>query len=176
MGSVFIMILLPFFLSTHLVFIRLQSSLIMFKPPSSLTFAVQPPYGCYVDDHLDCETFGYDPEPGDIVEQDIHLSDSGFLVGMPERKIPDHSSVTVLCVPNPVQTTMKVMISSDFDLYGSLFRITDIHGRTVFESSIRSSDSAPFNIDRSELGPAGAYVYSLLRGGSILRSGLIICQ
>ena len=102
--------------------------------------------------------------------------DSSFLVSLPENPYPPQPDVSVICSPNPVETVSHVVISSEASLDGAVFTISDIRGRVLSERVLPAGSSVQFELSRHALGTAGTYIYSLVRGGITLKSGLILCR
>jgi len=126
--------------------------------------------------NLSCTQFSYNLEPGQTLEQDIHLNDSSFYVGV--SKIPPSftEDLTVVCAPNPVITSTRIFFTSEHSLKGLELKLFDVTGRTIKGIQLPDEQQASIAISKTELGNSGTYIYTVFEQNRILKSGYIICE
>jgi hypothetical protein len=133
-------------------------------------------YGTRLMTDLPCTPFSYNLEPGQTLEQDIHLSDSSFLAGYFDKKASSGSDITIVCSPNPVVSSGRFFITSPNSMKHLELKIFDVLGKLIKVVALPDDQKASIYISKADLGEAGTYVYSLFEKNICLRSGFIICK
>jgi hypothetical protein len=133
-------------------------------------------YGTRLMTDLPCTPFSYNLEPGQTQEQNIHLSDSSFLVGYSDKTASSGSDITIVCAPNPVVTSTRIFITSVNSLKNMELKIFDVQGKLMKAIALPDEQKASIGITKADLGEAGTYVYTVFGKNIRLKSGFIICQ
>jgi hypothetical protein len=134
------------------------------------------PYGADGGHDLSCLPFTYDLEPGQTQQQDIHLTDTTFLVGIPAIQPSSTSDVRIVCAPNPLKTSTSLFISSNHILKNPHLRIIDNVGKVLKEFKLPDGANTTLRISKEEIGSAGMFIYSLLENNKPVCSGYLICE
>lgn len=126
--------------------------------------------------HLACESFQFNLEPGQVLDQDIHLTTNSYIVGSPE--LPSKASdLTVVCSPNPFTDQINFYLSADKPIANAEILIFNSSGQLRKSLKVDMNDpSWSGRILKDELGSAGLYLYSVNVNGNKVKSGQIICQ
>lgn len=126
---------------------------------------------------LPCESFNFNLEPGQVVDQNIHLTTGSYIVGLHELPAISQNGLTVVCMPNPFSSYVDIFLSSSTILTDSEIRIFDTGGRLIKTINIESNQSSwTGRVTKDELGETGIYLYSVIEKGNKIKSGQIICQ
>ncbi len=134
------------------------------------------PYGAVSCMYLHCTPFPFNLEPGQALEQDIHLTDSSFLVGYSKTPSPPNADLTIVCAPNPVITSTRLFITSGNSLKNLELKIFDIQGKTLKTILLPDGRKTSVSISKEELGVTGTYVYTVFEKNRKVKSGYIICE
>ncbi len=135
------------------------------------------PYGYQAKQVLQCESLQLNTEPGQVVVQDIHLSDSSFRVGLRESAPALQNGLTVVCGPNPFSSSISFYLTSLKDMIDTQIQIFNLNGQLL--KTIPVEDNAltwSCRVNRDELGSISCYIYSVNVKGIRVKSGQIICQ
>jgi hypothetical protein len=135
---------------------------------------------CYYGTHyitiLHSLPFAYNLEPGQTLEQDIHLTDSTFFVGYSKSPSPSDADLTIVCAPNPVITFTRIFITSENSLKNLELKIFDIQGEILKTFLLPDEKKTSIGFSKEELGGAGTYVYTVFEKNRRMKSGYIICE
>jgi len=132
-------------------------------------------YPGFVQD-LTCVPFEYDLMPEEILHQDIHLTDTNFMVGFNKLPPPVPNDFRITVAPNPFIISTKIYLESDQTLCGKELLIIDIRGRTVSRFTLSDTEKDVITIEKQTLGRSGIYLYSFILNGKTLKTGQLICQ
>lgn len=126
---------------------------------------------------LPCESFQFNLEPEQVVDQNIHLTTDSYIVGSQELPTLPQNGLTVVCIPNPFSSFIDFYLNSSSTLKEAEIQIFDTGGRLIKAMSVESNlFSWTGRVTKDELGKAGVYLYSVLEKGKKIKSGQIICQ
>jgi hypothetical protein len=125
---------------------------------------------------LECIPFEYNLMPGEVISQDIHLTDTNFIVGMRDLPEPPSDNLHVTIAPNPFSDYTNFFIESDHTLAGGEIKIFDIKGRLVKEIRLHEFTKEIVRLEKSELYGSGVYVYAVICDEKLVKTGQLICQ
>jgi hypothetical protein len=114
--------------------------------------------------------------PEEILHQDIHLTDTNFMVGFNKLPPPVPNGFRITVAPNPFIISTKIYLESDQTLCGKELLIIDIRGRTVSRFTLSDTEKDVITIEKQTLGRSGIYLYSVMLNGKTLKTGQLICQ
>jgi hypothetical protein len=124
---------------------------------------------------LACENFWFFQEPGGTMLQDIHLTDSSFLVGLKRPRENHKQDISIICVPNPVSQSGDFFIKSDNAIENAEIIIQSTNGSMVMRLPVTQINKSRITFSREQLGVPGLYFFTLLQNGKPIKSGEIIC-
>lgn len=142
-------------------------------------YNLYPNYASYYTNKqiLSCESFQFNLEPGQVVDQNIYLTTDSYIVGLHELPTIPQNNLTVVCMPNPFSSFVDFFLSSSSALADTEIKIFDTGGHLIktiiVEGNLTSWTS---RVTKDELGKAGIYLYSVNEKGKKIKSGQIICQ
>jgi hypothetical protein len=134
------------------------------------------PVGYSNSETLACENFGFFLEPGGKILQDIHLTDSSFLVGLKGPRENHMQDISIICVPNPVSQSGEFFIKSDHTIENAEIIIQSTNGSVVLRLPVTQINKSSITFSRQQLGSPGLYFFTLLQNNKHIKSGEIICQ
>lgn len=135
------------------------------------------PYGFITRQSLSCESFQFNTEPGQTLEQDIHLTTTSYVVGLKESPPVPPGSLTVVCSPNPFSSFIDFFLASDNAIIDAEIQLFDTSGKLIKSISINPGASSwTCRVTKETLGKPGIYLYSVSEKGQKVKSGQIICQ
>jgi hypothetical protein len=122
-----------------------------------------------------CNTIIFNLEPGSILDVDIHLADSTFLVGISEpikRILPN---ISVAIAPNPFSDFTQLFLESDEGLSDVAMHIYNASGSIVKSYLLPQGEKTMLIVRKTDLGAPGIYSYAVQRENNVLRSGKLVC-
>lgn len=122
-----------------------------------------------------CETIEFNLEPGSVLDVDLHLADSTFLVGISEPVKSFLPEISVVIAPNPFSDFTRLFLESDENLSGVAVHIYDATGRIMKSFVLPQGEKAMLTVSKSDLGSPGIYSYAVQRESNILKSGKLVC-
>ena len=126
---------------------------------------------------LSCESFQLNSEPGQTLEQDIHLTDTAYLVCIKESPFASATNLNVVCAPNPFSSFMDFYLSSSKAIVNTEIQLFNMQGLFIKSIPVNgNSMSWSGRVTKEELGKAGIYSYAVNENGRKIKSGQIICQ
>ncbi|MFZ4707546.1 MAG: hypothetical protein ACOYMF_16220 [Bacteroidales bacterium] len=135
------------------------------------------PYGFPSLHPLSCESFQLNSEPGQTLEQDIHLTDTAYLVCIKESPFASATNLNVVCAPNPFSSFMDFYLSSSKAIVNTEIQLFNMQGLFIKSIPVNgNSMSWSGRVTKEELGKAGIYSYAVNENGRKIKSGQIICQ
>lgn len=134
------------------------------------------PYGYPDLVSYSCENFTFNLEPGQVMEQNILLTDSSFNVGTKELHPALQDNLSLVCAPNPFSLFVDFYLTSDNAILATEILIFNSKGQQV-KSIHADTDTSSWSgrVTKEELGSSGIYFYSLITKGKRIKSGQIIC-
>ena len=124
---------------------------------------------------LPCENFSFFMEPGGTVLQDIHLSDSSFLVGIINPPENHKQEISIICAPNPVSQSGAFFITSDKPVMNAEIIIRSTNGSTVLRLPVPQLNKTRITFTHEQLAAPGLYFFTLIQNNKPIKSGEIIC-
>jgi hypothetical protein len=135
------------------------------------------PYGYPSLRSLTCESFQFNLEPGQTMDQSIHLTDQTYIVGVDKLPPFSEDNFTVVCAPNPFSSFVDFFLSSSGTIADAEIQLFDTGGHMIKTIEVESGvPSWTGRVSREELGKPGIYLYSVIEKGKRIKSGQIICQ
>jgi hypothetical protein len=134
------------------------------------------PIGYSNSETLPCDNFSFFLEPGELKLQDIHLTDSSFLVGIKDPPGYHKQEISIICAPNPVSQYGAFYINSEKAVENAEIIIHSNNGSMVLTLPVPRINKSIVSFSREQLGISGLYFYTLLQDNKPLKSGEIICQ
>jgi hypothetical protein len=122
---------------------------------------------------LPCLPFSVNSQPGATIAQDIHLSDSSFLVGV---NPVSENGFRILISPNPVTANGTFFFEADRPLKDAEVQIYTATGQMKLRLPVPDSEKGTIGFTKDQLGAAGIYPYTVVSGGKKIASGEILCQ
>jgi hypothetical protein len=133
------------------------------------------PNGALVVQDITCASVPFNLEPGSVLDTDIHLTDYGFLVGLPTE--PEvKSEISVVCAPNPFTEISYLYLESGQDLSGIEVLIYNASGTHIKTFTLTPGNKTRLAIRKSDLGAAGIYLFQVQKSGEIINRGKLICN
>jgi hypothetical protein len=133
------------------------------------------PVGYSSFEPLPCENFSFFLEPGGTILQDIHLTDSSFLVGIEDPPASHKQEISIICAPNPVSQSGTFFITSDNPVENTVIIIHSNNGALVLRLPVPQLNKSRVTFTREQLGAPGLYFFTLLQNNKPINSGEIIC-
>lgn len=135
------------------------------------------PYGYPYMQALSCESFGFNLEPGQVMEQNILLTDSSFNVGLKEMIPALSTNLSLVCAPNPFSEFVDFYLSSAQSISNTEIQIFNVKGQLVKTIHVDNNTLAwSGRVTKGDLGSSGIYFYLLIEEGKKIKSGQIICH
>jgi hypothetical protein len=134
------------------------------------------PIGYYTSEPLQCQNFSFFLEPGGIRQQNIHLTDSSFLVGINDLPVSKNQEISIICAPNPVSHSGAFFITSEKTVENAEIIIHSSNGSVVLRLPVPENRKSMISFSREQLGIPGLYLFTLVQNNKPITSGEIICQ
>jgi hypothetical protein len=134
------------------------------------------PVGYCTMEPLPCEDFSFFLEPGGMMLQDIHLTDSSFLVGIKNPPPDNNQDISIICAPNPVTQCGTFFISADKPVENAEIIIRSTNGARVLRLTVPQLSKSSITFTREQLGASGLCFFTLVQNNKPIKSGEIICQ
>jgi hypothetical protein len=133
------------------------------------------PNGALEFQDITVATVPFNFEPGDILNTDLHLTENGYMVGLPVE-LPAQTKLSVVVAPNPFSDITQLYLESDEGLSDVTVHIYNLSGSIVKSYKLPQGEKTMLSIRKSDLGAAGIYSYAVQRESNVLRSGKLVCN
>jgi len=134
------------------------------------------PYGAPYYRVVDCVDTSFFMQPGNVLQWNIHLTDTSFIVVIPTDPVKPPLVLSVVCSPNPVNDRGTFFISSETPAEEAQILIYNLQGKLCRKFDILPCLKSRVDFTKDQLGGAGMYIFSVMEKGQKVGSGQILVQ